>query len=315
MPSYVARALKKFDHPAPLRPQHAPHQRSAPIYGSCKPQVPTPDSNAQPLDKQGTTWHLHVLWPRMRPLYSPSTQRNRIRTGLPNDRHHRPNHHAHGLPPHVPTRRAPLLRQRYDPQNHVGCRLSRPTKSTQLCNRALPPWLAQQQTNQRPSRRLMQNHQKRCVLRSRSRNRKHLHERPTRLSNAHRSNRTRPPSTHHRRTFRDRQQYCPRHPHFKNATETFEILRHALLVDEGPHQPGPIQSHLGLRQIQLGRLLHQASPTMASSQHALQIHSASQLSAQHNKQVSVRGCVSSSANLTRKLRNSIHTDNSTQQIP
>jgi hypothetical protein len=46
MPGYVARALKKFDHPAPLRPQHVPHQWSAPIYGSRKPQVPTPDSNA-----------------------------------------------------------------------------------------------------------------------------------------------------------------------------------------------------------------------------------------------------------------------------
>jgi hypothetical protein len=69
-------------------------------------------------------------------------------------------------------------------------------------------------------------------------------------------------------------------------------MRYVVLVDEGPHQPGPIQPHLGLRQVQLGRLLHQASPTMASSQHALPIHPASELSAQeHNEQVSVRGCV------------------------
>ena len=163
----------------------------------------------------------------------------------------------------------------------------------------------------------MQNHQKCCVLRSRSRNWKHLHEHPARLSNAHRSHGTRPPSTHHRHTFRDRQQYCPGHPHFKNATETFEILRHALLVDEGPHQPGPIQPHLGLRQVQTGQLLHQASPTMAPSHHALQVHPACQLccTPERNKQVSVRGCVSSSTNTTRELENSIHTDNNTQQIP
>jgi hypothetical protein len=55
MPGYVARALKKFDHPTPSRPQHAPNQWSAPIYGSRKPQVPTLDSDAQPLDQQGTT--------------------------------------------------------------------------------------------------------------------------------------------------------------------------------------------------------------------------------------------------------------------
>ena len=55
MPGYVTRALKKFNHPAPPRPQHAPHQWSAPIYRSRKPQDPTPDSKAQPLDKQGTT--------------------------------------------------------------------------------------------------------------------------------------------------------------------------------------------------------------------------------------------------------------------
>jgi hypothetical protein len=53
MPGYVTRALQKFDHPAPLRPQHAPHHWNTPIYDSCKPQLPTPDSKAQRLDKQG----------------------------------------------------------------------------------------------------------------------------------------------------------------------------------------------------------------------------------------------------------------------
>ena len=54
MPGYVARALKKFDHPPPLQAQHAPHKWSAPVYGSRAPQTATPDSVATPLDKAGT---------------------------------------------------------------------------------------------------------------------------------------------------------------------------------------------------------------------------------------------------------------------
>jgi hypothetical protein len=55
MPGYVYRALTKFNHPKPLRAQHAPHKWSEPAYGSRKPQSPTPESTAQPLDKHGTT--------------------------------------------------------------------------------------------------------------------------------------------------------------------------------------------------------------------------------------------------------------------
>jgi hypothetical protein len=55
MPGYVERALKKFNHPAPLRKQYAPHKWIEPAYGSRKPQSPTPDSAAQPLNEQGTT--------------------------------------------------------------------------------------------------------------------------------------------------------------------------------------------------------------------------------------------------------------------
>jgi hypothetical protein len=55
MPGYVDRALKKFNHSAPLRHQHSPHKWIEPAYGSQKPQSPTPESTAQPLDKQGTT--------------------------------------------------------------------------------------------------------------------------------------------------------------------------------------------------------------------------------------------------------------------
>ena len=46
MPGYVERALTKFQHPAPLRPQHAPHKWIEPVYGSRKPQSPTPESAA-----------------------------------------------------------------------------------------------------------------------------------------------------------------------------------------------------------------------------------------------------------------------------
>jgi hypothetical protein len=54
IPGYVTRALKKFNHPAPLRPQHVPHQWIEPAYGSRKPQNPTPESKAQLLDNHGT---------------------------------------------------------------------------------------------------------------------------------------------------------------------------------------------------------------------------------------------------------------------
>jgi len=55
MPGYVEQALLKFNHPAPLRSQHAPHKWIEPAYGSRQPQRATPESQAQPLDKHGTT--------------------------------------------------------------------------------------------------------------------------------------------------------------------------------------------------------------------------------------------------------------------
>ena len=54
MPGYVDRALTKFQHPKPLRPQHAPPKWIKPVYGSRTPQTPTPSSAAQLLDKPGT---------------------------------------------------------------------------------------------------------------------------------------------------------------------------------------------------------------------------------------------------------------------
>jgi len=55
IPGYVTRALKQFNHPAPLCPQHAPYQWIEPAYGSRKPQNHTPESKAQLLHKHGTT--------------------------------------------------------------------------------------------------------------------------------------------------------------------------------------------------------------------------------------------------------------------
>jgi hypothetical protein len=53
MPGYVPRALAKFNHPPPLRPQHAPHKWIEPVYGSKKPQNPAATSKAPSLDKNG----------------------------------------------------------------------------------------------------------------------------------------------------------------------------------------------------------------------------------------------------------------------
>jgi hypothetical protein len=54
MPGYVTRALSKFQHPAPKRSQHAPHQWIEPVYGSKQQQKPTEATGAEPLDATGT---------------------------------------------------------------------------------------------------------------------------------------------------------------------------------------------------------------------------------------------------------------------
>jgi hypothetical protein len=54
MRGYVHRALKKFDHIPPQKPQHAPHKWVEPSYGQRTPQAPTPTSIAPRLDKKGT---------------------------------------------------------------------------------------------------------------------------------------------------------------------------------------------------------------------------------------------------------------------
>ena len=55
MPGYVKKALKKFNHKPPKRPEHAPHNWTAPIYGQRTQQRATQESTAPllpPAEKQ-----------------------------------------------------------------------------------------------------------------------------------------------------------------------------------------------------------------------------------------------------------------------
>jgi hypothetical protein len=52
MPKYVPEALHKFQHPAPYRPEHAPHDWSKPAYGQ-KQQFVAPPDDSKLLDRDG----------------------------------------------------------------------------------------------------------------------------------------------------------------------------------------------------------------------------------------------------------------------
>ena len=45
LPGYIERVLQRFQHPAPTRPQHAPHAWQKPVYGSSVQFAPTPDTS------------------------------------------------------------------------------------------------------------------------------------------------------------------------------------------------------------------------------------------------------------------------------
>jgi hypothetical protein len=49
MPGYIERALQRFTHPLPTRPQHSPHAWTKPIYGA-KIQYAAPDDDSPLLD-------------------------------------------------------------------------------------------------------------------------------------------------------------------------------------------------------------------------------------------------------------------------
>jgi hypothetical protein len=46
MPGYIAKALTRFQHPTPTRPQHSPHSWIAPHYGAASHLVDAPDTSA-----------------------------------------------------------------------------------------------------------------------------------------------------------------------------------------------------------------------------------------------------------------------------
>lgn len=54
MPQYIKKALHRFQHPVPLKPQHAPYAWTAPAYGK-QPQASTPHDFSPPLDSRQTT--------------------------------------------------------------------------------------------------------------------------------------------------------------------------------------------------------------------------------------------------------------------
>jgi hypothetical protein len=282
MPGYVTRALKKFDHPAPLRPQHAPHQWSAPIYGSHKPQVPTPDSKAQPLDKQGTTqvqaingtfmYYGRACDPCILPALneiaseqaSPTTDTIARTTMLMDYLHMYP----HGVPRYYASDMIlkitsdaaylvqPKTRSRAAAHYHLGWRNSKRTNGPVdiLCKKIknVVSSAAEAETGS-----IYMGGKHACPMRTAL---EELgHPQPITGSPFETDNNTAQGIS------------LPKYDrNFPNLSTC---------ATGGPNQPGPIRSHLGPRQVQLGRLLHQASPTMASSQHALQVHPTSQLRA------------------------------------
>ena len=53
MPGYVEKALHRFQHETPKRPEDAPSQWTAPTYGSRSPQLTKPADSAKKLDPKG----------------------------------------------------------------------------------------------------------------------------------------------------------------------------------------------------------------------------------------------------------------------
>ena len=52
MPLYVCKALKKYNHPTPTKPQYSPHRWTRPTYGKSLQLAPV-ESDEPPLDKYG----------------------------------------------------------------------------------------------------------------------------------------------------------------------------------------------------------------------------------------------------------------------
>jgi hypothetical protein len=69
MPGYIARALQRFMHPTPPRPEHAPHDWTAPTYGArqqfttidTSPAVDSKDGLQRHKTHTGSAWHPVIL--------------------------------------------------------------------------------------------------------------------------------------------------------------------------------------------------------------------------------------------------------------
>jgi hypothetical protein len=60
MPGYVAKALERFQHPVPKRPQHSPHDSQAPTYGA-HTQLTEPANTSTPLPPSGIQFLQQVV--------------------------------------------------------------------------------------------------------------------------------------------------------------------------------------------------------------------------------------------------------------
>ena len=55
MPDYISKAMTRLNHPAPNKPQYAPHRWTDPAYGQRLQMAPDPDSS-ELLDQKGTNF-------------------------------------------------------------------------------------------------------------------------------------------------------------------------------------------------------------------------------------------------------------------
>jgi hypothetical protein len=114
MPTYVSKALARFQHTHPKSAQHAPHQWSQPVYGQ---KVQYANTDTSPLlnktDTQRVQYFSIMREPSIQLSYrlsikSPSTK-------LKANHHHRPSlRPTHGLSCHLPKCDHLLLRKRHD---------------------------------------------------------------------------------------------------------------------------------------------------------------------------------------------------------
>jgi hypothetical protein len=240
MPGYVDRALKTFEHPAPLDPQYAPHKGSSP------PIDPMPYHCFQsPATRQGWhhpdpihQWHLNVLrWTRLRPIHPPCTQQDLRQTGSTNHK----NHQTDQFPMDYLLHTYPNGIIRYYVSNMVFKITSAAAYFVQpkAHSRAAAPfhlgWLQSTRNNGavnilcKPIKNVVSSAVK-AETGAIYMGGKHACPMRTALEELGKK------TTGLRIPFQNRQQHGPRHPHIQDAPKTL----HALRVDERPNQPRSI---------------------------------------------------------------------------